>query len=383
MFSSRLRWSMARNRLARMLEQKWRDGRAVLDLTESNPTRAGIAYEGTAILDALASPGSLTYEPSPFGLTNAREAISRACYDSAVPAERLILTASTSEAYSWLFKLLCDAGDSVLVPRPSYPLFDYLADLEHVTAQPYRLHYAEGWWIDMDDAERGLKEGARAVVVVNPNNPTGSYIKEAEYRYLAELCLEHEAAIISDEVFASYAISPPDHALRTLAGRHHVLAFSLNGYSKVLGLPQMKLGWIAVSGPESVRAEAMERLELIADTYLSVGAPIQHAAARLLELHPAFHEQMMRRLLGNLERTRARFEPLRVEGGWYAIVRLPATRPEEEWVLELLDRYNVLVQPGYFYDFASEPHVIVSLLAEPHTLEQGLERISDAVDATR
>lgn len=388
MFSSRLPESLRPNRLSELLEAKRRSGAAILDLTESNPTRAGFVYAAGEILQALADPRSLRYEPSPSGLQEAREAV--ACYyaerGQTVEPERIVLTASTSEAYSYLFKLLCDAGDEVLVPRPSYPLFGFLADLESIHLVHYPLVYHGGWEMDLDALANAVTARTRAVVVVNPNNPTGSYLKKRELERLTQLCAEKKLAIISDEVFSDYAFGPDSGRVESLAAGEAVPTFCLSGLSKIAGLPQMKLGWIVLSGPPAAHAKTRERLELIADTYLSVGTPIQHALPRLLALGTGVREQITARVRANLAFLRSAVKGtscsvLDVEGGWYATVEAPRTRSEEEWCAELLDRDNVLVQPGFFYDFASEAFLVLSLLPPLTTLQGGIERLLGRVGA--
>jgi len=382
MFSSRLPDNLRPNRLSERLDAKRRSGAAILDLTESNPTRAGFVYPAEEILQALADPRSLRYEPSPSGLQEAREAV--ACYyaerGQTVEPERILLTASTSEAYSYLFKLLCDPGDEVLVPRPSYPLFGFLADLESVRLVQYPLVYHGGWAIELDAVARAVTARTRALALVNPNNPTGSFLKKEERDRLTKLCAERGLAIISDEVFSDYAFGPDSERVESLADEEAVPAFCLSGLSKIAGLPQMKLGWIVLAGPESALARTQERLELIADTYLSVGTPVQHALRRLLALGAAVREQIAARVRENLAflRSAARgtsCSVLDVEGGWYATVEAPRTRSEEDWCLELLDQDNVLVQPGFFYDFESEAFLVVSLLAPPDAFREGIRRL--------
>ena len=359
MFSSRLPWQTPRNELTRRLE---RQGGAAYDLTESNPTRAGIAYDRSAILAPLSNPASLVYEPAAAGLPAARQAVATYC---GVSTADVLLTASSSEAYSFLFKLLCDPGDEILTPHPSYPLFEWLASLEAVTVKQYPLRYQEGWWIDTAALQEMITPRTRAIVVVNPNNPTGSYVKQAELAALTSFGLP----IISDEVFADYAFEPDPQRVTALASAS-LRAFSLGGFSKLLGLPQMKLGWIVTRD-----AEAHARLELIADTFLSVSAPVQHAAASWLELRRPFQAAMMARLAGNLAWLRARCQPLRVEGGWYATLRLPRTRSEEEWAIAFLEEDDVLIQPGYFYDFETEAFAVLSLLTRPEIFREGVSRI--------
>ncbi len=388
MFSSRLHWDLRPNRIARALDERRRAGARVLDLTESNPTRAGIGYPA-GLLRAFEDPGLLAYDPAPAGSRTAREAVSAyyASRGQRVEPERILLTASTSEAYSYLFKLLTDAGDNVLVPRPSYPLFEFLARLESIEVRQYPLVYHGGWSIDMDALAAAVSVRTRAVVVVNPNNPTGSYVKRGELEALARLCAERGIAILSDEVFHDYALPPaaPDRDRAPApAGIEDCLAFSMSGLSKIAGLPQMKLGWIVASGPTGPCAEALERLEWIADTYLSVGTPVQCAAPGLLAAGEDVQRQIRERTSANLAHAREALAGsaagiLAVEGGWYITVQAPRVRSEEEWVLELLAR-DVLVQPGFFYDFESEAYLVLSLLTPPPVFQEGAERLRGLAD---
>ena len=376
MFSSRLKWDSPPNPLAVLLRDKRRAGEKIFDLTESNPTSAGFDYPAE-ILQTLADPRSLRYQPDPRGLLSAREAVSRYYSERGVeaPAARIALTASTSEAYSYLFKLLANPGDEILVPRPSYPLFDYLAALESVEVRPYSLRYDGAWHIDFGNLERLITSRTRAIVVVNPNNPTGSYLKRDEWERLQSLGIP----ILSDEVFADFAFGPDAGRVSTLVGEPGVLTFSMSGLSKIVGLPQLKLGWIVASGPG--HAAAMEGLEWIADTYLSVATPVQVALPGLLQTGAAVQEQIRERTRNNLERLRrmlgvdSPFRLLTAEGGWYTVLQVPRTRTEEEWALHLLDSRNVLVQPGFFYDFESEAFLVLSLLTAPEVLEEGAGRV--------
>ena len=288
-----------------------------------------------------------------------------------VPADRILLTTSTSESYGFLFKLLCDPGDEVLTPRPSYPLFEFLASLESVRVKQYPLEYHEGWWLDFEELQRMVTPRTRAILLVNPNNPTGSFLKKSELDQLVALAHANDLAIISDEVFADYAFGFDESRVATLAHCSDVLTFTLSGLSKVCALPQMKLGWIAASGPR--HEEALERLELIADTYLSVSTPIQLATQRMLETRHYMQRQIRERTQHNLAVLAGR--QLRVEGGWYATIRIPRTRSEESWVLDLLRFENVLVQPGYFFDFHSEAYLVLSLLTAPDVFAEGARRI--------
>jgi alanine-synthesizing transaminase len=365
--SSRLPRESAPNALSRALDDIRRAGTSFIDLTASNPTRAGIPYPDD-LLRLLSAPASLEYDPHPLGLLSAREAVAadHARRGAVVDPGQVVLSASTSEMYSWLFKLLCDAGDSVLVPRPSYPLFEHLTGLEGVHAHPYRLAYHGAWEIDLDSVA-AAPAGTRAVLLVSPNNPTGSFVGASELDALVRLCGARGWALIVDEVFVDYVLdaSAPVTDIATRAG---VLTFSMGGASKSLGLPQVKLGWTVVGGPPAERAAALERLELIADTFLSVSTPVQVAAPDLLARGRAVRDAIHLRVRRNLAAARqlAANHPacsvLPVEGGWSAVVRVPATRSEESLMLDLLQRERVLVHPGYFFDFAHEAFLVVSLL---------------------
>jgi alanine-synthesizing transaminase len=380
MFSSRLNWGIPANPLSRLLAQKRASGAAILDLTESNPTSAGFTYPVDRILPALADPRSLCYEPAPAGILAARSAVSR-YYGGKVDAARILLTASTSEAYALLFKLLADPGDEVLVPRPSYPLFDFLAALESVHVVEYPLVHHAGWDIDFDALARKITPRTRAVVVVNPNNPTGSYLKKSELSELIDLCRRHDLAILSDEVFSDYALADDPRRVASLVNLNDALTFSLSGLSKLVGLPQLKLGWIVASGPPAACEQALERLELIADTYLSVGTPVQWAAAPLLALRESMQAQILERVRGNLAYLKSqigRDSPWRVlepEGGWYAVIQAPRIHTEEDWVLTLLGEDHVLIQPGFFFDFESEAFLVASLLTPKKIFQEGIRRI--------
>lgn len=347
-------------------------GKPRWDLTGSNPTTAGIVYpeELLRVLER-AQARSAVYRPEPFGLPAAREALARL---TGASAEDILLSASTSEAYAFLFKLLCDPGDAVLVPAPSYPLFEHLAELEGVEAVPYRLAYDGAWHVDLDAVRRAITPRARAIVVVSPNNPTGQYLRESERDALAELGLP----LISDEVFAPFPLGAPARA--PLRPHPACLTFTLDGLSKRAGSPQLKLGWTVVSGPERARREACARLELIADTFLSVATPIQQALPELLELCPGIGAGILQRCRGNLSELEQRVNGsaitlLRAEAGWSAVLRLPRVQSEEQLVLGLLRDAEVLVQPGWYYDFESEPYCVVSLLTEPRVFREGVARL--------
>jgi aspartate/methionine/tyrosine aminotransferase len=328
---------------------------------------------------ALANDGVMKYHPSARGMRAAREAVSL-YYSGRVRPDSILLTASTSEAYSYLFKLLCEPEDEILVPRPSYPLFDMLARLECARVRQYPLRYQHGWFIDVPALRAALTNRTRAIVWVNPNNPTGSYMKSSEYEAISLICAEHGLALISDEVFADYALEAESEMLLSLADQDRCLCFSLSGLSKVCGMPQMKLGWIAASGPG--HELALERLEWIADAFLSVGTPVQCAAPELLEARHSIQTEIRERTKRNLQvlqqtMRNSAVRVLQVEGGWYATLRVPSTRSEEAWTLELL-RGGVLVQPGFFFDFETEAYLVVSLLTEPDVFSHGVRYILGA-----
>jgi hypothetical protein len=362
------------------------EGAAFVDLTESNPTRAGIPYPDD-LLAPLADPRALRYEPRPFGLESARAAVAADQHrrGAQVDPADVVLTASTSEAYSWLFKLLCDPGATVLVPRPSYPLFEHLTQLEGVRAQPYALEYHGRWQIDFASLAAAPAD-ARAVIVVSPNNPTGSCITERELERLVALCRDRGWAIIADEVFADYVFEPRD-VVTDIASRAGVLSFTLAGLSKTIGLPQLKLGWMIVGGPPRERRDALAALELIADSFLSVAAPVQLAAAELLRNGAPARAAIQQRTRQNLDALReaaARHpacDVLRADGGWSAIVRLPSTHGEERLVLDLLRHERILVHPGFFFDFPDETYVVVSLLIDRDIFSDSVARVLRFADA--
>ncbi len=385
MFSSRLTWHAQPNSVDGALRRMRESGVNYLDLTLSNPTLAGLDYPVQAITSSFNHAGMLSYEPDPTGLETAREQIARL---SNVPLRRVILSASTSESYSWLFKLLCNPGDEILTPAPSYPLFEYLAALENVEVRRYPLHYDHGWFVDTGALEARITSRTKAIIIVNPNNPTGSFLKHRELNELVRICREHSLALISDEVFASYTLDTAEETVRTLASVDDVLTFCLNGLSKYAGLPQMKLGWIIAGGPGEVLASALERLSLIADSYLSVGTPVQLALPGLLAAAESIQPQILKRVNQNLSTLRDVIDRqvpaaslLKVEGGWSAIIRVPTVLTEEEWVLTLLQEHKVLAQPGYFYDMESEAYLVLSLLTAPPTFREGVARIAAAVNA--
>lgn len=384
MFSSRVPGDLAPNRLTLAVRRAREAGRPLLDLTVANPTAAGIDYPPT-ILDALSDPAALRYQPQPLGTNGARAAIASDYRRRGVDADpaHLVVTASTSEAYSILFKLLCDAsGDAVLVPVPSYPLFDHLTRLDGVTPIPYRLDYHGRWMVDVDALDAAWTPRVRAVLAVSPNNPTGSILTELELQQLRERCARRDAALIVDEVFADYTLGGVPVATDTPAT---CLTFRLGGLSKTVALPQVKLGWMLVEGPASLAREALDRLELICDTYLSVSTPVQVAASRLIADGAEVRAQIFDRVKANYGALRAlaadfpSVELLPCDGGWSAVLRVASTASEEDLVLELLERDGVLVHPGFFFDFPHESFLVVSLLSEPAALLEGGRRLMERV----
>ena len=382
MFSTRTNWPLAPNRLSEILRERRASGLPILDLTESNPTRCGFAVGAEEILAPLHNSRALTYEPDPRGLRTAREAVAQ--YYSGrgvqIDPDQIFLTASTSEAYTFVFRLLANPGDRILAPRPSYPLFDFLGSLNDVEISPYPLVYADGWQVDLEALASRMGPRSRGVLVVHPNNPTGSYLKKSELARMVEICRENNAAIIADEVFADYAFAPDAERLPAHARNREVLTFTLSGLSKISALPQMKLGWVVVSGPEDLRKEAQARLEVIADTYLSVSAPVALAAPSWLAQRHGIQSQILARTQANLRKLDELLNPglpisrLKVEGGWYAILRVPSTHSDEDWAANLLTRAGVYVHPGHFYDFPSHGFLVLSLLSAPDVFGEALRR---------
>lgn len=376
MFSSRLPPLLSENALSRAVTAAEARGAVLVDLTETNPTAVGLDFADD-VPAVLAAPDAARYTPAATGLPSAREAIARSLPDGTSPGS-LVLTASTSEAYAFLFKLLANPGDEVLVPQPSYPLFDLLTRLEGVRAAPYQLEWQGCWSIDRGSLESALSGRARAVLVVNPNNPTGSMLHADDREWLVTLAARHGLAVIADEVFADFPLRPrPDAA--SLAGEDRVLTFTLGGLSKSAGLPQLKLAWTAVTGPPALVAGALDRLAVIADTYLSVSTPVQLAVPQLLEIGRRRAAAIQARLSGNLSAlTRAvadypSLSLLMPEGGWSAVVRVPAVSSEDDLVLRLLDA-GVRVHPGYFFDFPHEAFLVMSLLPAPDRFADALAR---------
>jgi aspartate/methionine/tyrosine aminotransferase len=380
MFSSRVPSDLAPNRLARAVASARRRSDRFIDLTETNPTKVGISYPDD-LLAPLADPAALAYEPEPFGLPHARRAVADVYERLGLPAqaERVVLTASTSEAYAYLFKLLCEPGDEVLVPVPSYPLFEHLTRLESVITRTYPLEYHGLWAIDFDALTAAIGPRTRAILVVSPNNPTGSMLGREELDRLAAICAERSLALIGDEVFLDYRLRPRTDAASVLE-QDQALTFGLGGLSKSTGLPQLKLGWIVVAGPAPLAEQALARLEIIADSFLSVGTPVQQAAGKLLARGREVRERIVARVtenLSQLEQIAIEWpvcSPFRVEGGWSAVVRVPAWRTEESLVIDLVEQEGVLVHPGFFFDFPREAYLVFSLLPEVTAFREGASR---------
>jgi alanine-synthesizing transaminase len=381
MFSRRTNWKLAPNRFSQAVEELRSSGRELLDLTISNPTRAGLRYNQRTIVRALSNEKALDYDPGPKGLLAARDAVAAyyAERGEEVAPEHLVLTASTSEAYSHAFRLLANPGDEVLVPKPSYPLFEFLAELDHVKLIPYPLIYDHGWQIDFHSLETSISEKTRALVLVHPNNPTGSYVSREERLRLNEICVAAGLVLIVDEVFLDYMHDRKNR--ESFAANEAALSFTLSGLSKISALPQMKFAWIAISGPQELSRAAMARLEVIADTYLSVSTPIQLAAPALLEQRKVIQPQLISRLQTNLFeldrqlQTKSSCSRLDVQGGWYAVVRVPVTRSDEDLALRLVRETHVVVHPGHFYDFPSDGYLVLSLIADAQIFAQAISRI--------
>jgi aspartate/methionine/tyrosine aminotransferase len=393
MFASRTNWRLETNRLTRALEEHRRSGKELFDLTASNPTTCGFAYPEKEILAALADPGALVYRPESKGLREARDAVAQyyagrtGFSGSSVPRidpDRILLASGTSEAYSQIFRLLCEAGDEILVPAPSYPLFEFLADLADIRLVPYPLLYDHGWQIDFSLLRGALTPRSRAVLVVHPNNPTGSFVKPGEADALAEICAARELAVVADEVFLDYASGPTP--AQTFALQNAALTFTLSGLSKISLLPQMKLAWTVVSGSEAVVQTAVDRLEIIADTYLSPSTPVQLALPKFLSLRRALQTQLQQRISANLSvldsmlRESKSLARLDHEGGWYAILRVPVTATDDDLSVALLERSSVLVHPGHFFNFSRDGFLVLSLISQEDEFQEGARRLLDFFD---
>jgi alanine-synthesizing transaminase len=384
-WSARTEWDLAPTPWAQRLQQLRAQGTRLWDLTASNPTHCGFHYDPAAVLHPLSTPASLEYDPDPRGLMAARQAVSRYYQDqgAAVDPQQIILTTSTSEAYSFLFRLLCDPGDEVLIGQPGYPLFDFLARLDDVKLVPYQLFYDHGWHLDPAALRARINSRTRAIVIVHPNNPTGHFTSPEERKTLEAICHEHQLALIVDEVFLDYGHpgQPPGASFAT--GEHPVPTFALSGLSKIAALPQMKAAWIAAFA----EPEALDRLEVIADTYLSVSTPIQRALPAWLEGRHELQAQITGRVHRNLQFLDAAlarqtlFSRLVVEAGWYAVLRVPNVQDGEALALRLLEEQGVVVHTGDFFGFAGQGWLVVSLLGEEEEFREGIARISQGFEA--
>jgi alanine-synthesizing transaminase len=383
MFSQRTNWHLAPNALTRAIQEVRASGQEILDLTISNPTESGVRLDPEVVLGALVNPEAMRYDPQPRGLLEARKAVchyyreAHEVFD--LNPEQLILTTSTSEAYSYVFRLLCNPGDQILVPKPSYPLFEFLAGLADLKIVPYPLIYDHGWQIDFDSLYKAATPQSRAVIVVHPNNPTGSFVSADETKGLNTFCRDYNLALIADEVFLDYAHDGTSR--ESFISNTEVLTFTLSGVSKISALPQMKLAWLATSGPNDLVEQAGARLEVIADTYLSMNAPIQLAAPVLLEQRKQVQPTLLDRLRVNLEKLdrlltgRPSCARLQAEGGWYAVLRVPARGSDEELAIDLVRKMGVIVHPGHFYDFVGEGYLVLSLITEPDAFREGVARL--------
>jgi aspartate/methionine/tyrosine aminotransferase len=378
MFSDRSNWKLDVNLLSQALAGHRSSGKTLIDLTVSNPTACGFDYDGESILKALSNPAALNYEPDPRGLESARNAVAAYYrhHGAEVRIEDVVLTTSTSESYSFVFRTLCNPGDELLIPSPSYPLFEFLAGIQDVKLVRYPLVYDYGWQIDFHALEQAISRRTRGIIVVHPNNPTGHFTKPSEAAKLNEICSARQMAVIADEVFLDFAFG--ENRQFTFAANSGALIFTMSGLSKISGLPQMKAAWLCVSGPEVLKAQALARLEVIADTYLSMNAPVQLAIPAFMEQRSEFQRQLMKRARRNLQefdrqlaaqKTCGRLE---VEGGWYALLRVPAVRSDEDVAIELLSKKGVYVHPGHFYDFPGDGYLVLSLITPEKDFADGI-----------
>jgi len=386
-FSTRTSWHRHPNQLTRILDSRRKDGLPVHDLTKSNPTECSIPYPEKAIRDALSRSDMLRYRPDPRGLLSARKAIAEMELRRGIRTapDTVFLTASTSESYSILFRLLCNPGESVLAPKPSYPLFDFLTRVNDVALQFYQLRYDGEWRVDLDSLEKAVSPASRAIIIVHPHNPTGMFISRTEYLEIRQFALRHQLALIVDEVFSEYSFGDSRDFVRSAAPDSDVLTFTLDGISKMYGLPQMKLGWILLSGPGGPVSEASGRLEILLDTYLSVNTPVQAALPDLMTAGMTIRDSIRERVRSNYRSLKGLMQQdcpvslLNGSGGWYAILRVPGIKTDEEWSVELLQDRGILVHPGYFFDFEGGAYLLVSLIVEGELLSEGAAGIIDYV----
>lgn len=384
MFSRRSNWDLRVNEFSRLTARLAEEGRPLLDLTVSNPTACGFDFPAT-LLAPLAEPDGLKYDPLPQGLLSARQAVSDYYaqeHGVAVPPENIFLGTGTSELYSYLFRLLCDPDDEVLIARPSYPLFEFLGTIQDVRLRDFPLFYDHGWHMDLKALENAITLRTRAIVLVHPNNPTGNFVNSQERAQLNRIAREHDLALIVDEVFLDYSFT--EQKPQTFAG-NDAFTCTLSGLSKVCGLPQMKVAWCVFSGEEGLRKEAMDRAEVIADTYLSLSTPVQSAVPALLASRFDFQAQLKQRLAANLAElvrqmgAQSLVSRLEVQGGWYAVLRVPATQSDEQFVLWLAEDHGVLAHPGHFFDFEKDGHIVVSLMTPEADFRAGIKLLLQAV----
>jgi alanine-synthesizing transaminase len=382
MFSRRTNWQLTPNRLTQALAEVRASGAELLDLTISNPTRAGFRYDAGAILGSFHNSNSLLYDPQPKGLLSARQEVARYYrldHEISLDPEQILLTTSTSEAYSHVFRLLCNAGDEILVPKPSYPLFDFLGDLQDVRLAPYSLEYADGWFVDFPSLVRAITAQTRAILLVHPNNPTGNFLRDEEVQHLNSICGECGIALIVDEVFLDFTFD--GKPAKSFAGNTDVLTFTLSGLSKISALPQMKIAWVVTSGLAAIRTLALERLEVIADAFLSLSGPAQYALPVLLEQRHSIQPQILQRVcenravLGALLARQSSCKVLHADAGWTAVLRTSSGISDEDLAINLLREQRVLVHPGHFYDFSSDGFVVLSLLTPVVEFGEGARRI--------
>jgi alanine-synthesizing transaminase len=388
MFSKRTNWDLQHNRLAQLIKERQANGLPIIDLTESNPTKCGFDYPVNEILTTFNKKANLDYRPEPRGDIKARQAV--AGYykdlDLVVNPENIFLTTSTSESYNIIFRLLMDVGDEILVPQPSYPLLDYLARINDVNIRHYQLRYDDEWHIDFHSLRSSISEKTKAILLIHPNNPTGSYIKQDEYNSLIEIASTNNLALISDEVFSEFSFYEDDRRVKSFVGKDSVLTFTLNGISKMLGLPQMKLGWIVVDGDKIAAEAASPRLEVITDTFLSVSTPIQNALPDWLNLGTQMNCQIMNRIKHNYEllskyaSNNPMFRIYKIEGGWNVIIKILSNDLDEELSELLVRQYGIITQPGYFYDLEKKDCLVISLLVEEMLFRNGLEVIVRALE---
>lgn len=387
MFSCRTNWNFQNNRITKLIQEYQRNNISIIDLSESNPTKVGFNYPEKFVLKDFCSGKNLIYNPHPKGLINAREAICKFYHKKNINIhpESIIITAGSSDAYNYIFRLIAEPGDEILVPSPSYPLLQFLSRLNDISIKNYRLLYDGEWHIDIDSIYRNITNKTKAILFIHPNNPTGSYVKNEEYEKVLELANRYGLIFISDEVFYEYEIEDKPNKFNSFSEKSDILTFTINGISKLLGLSQMKLGWVIVSGPNKLKQEAINRLEIISDTFLSVNTPVQNSLPIWLENYEELHNQIKHRVIINYFRIKdqilanSAIELLNVEGGWNGILRFPNIFTDEQWVELFLKKYRLFLQPGYFYDFERGAYLLVSLLLPENIIKKNIIAVLDEV----